>query len=126
MIKALRRRLKDRRHQILATILASLSVMLLSLPPGFADTFTCTATGAAVFTGSRIHVRCNPASGAIAFFALSAANPDASRVLSLIATATTARRPIVIFFDPSDLSGAAIGCATNNCRLIQAVELLQQ
>lgn len=125
-MKALLRSLGHRRHQILAAILAGSSIFLASPPPAFADGFTCTAQGAAIFIGSRIHIRCNPGNGAIAFFALSVANPDASRVLSLIATATTARRPILINFDPNDLSGAAIGCRTQDCRLIQAVELFRE
>ena len=54
--------------------------------------FLCTAQEAAVFPGSRIHVRCNPGDGQIAFFALSVANPDVSRVLSLAETAVAGRR----------------------------------
>jgi len=88
--------------------------------------FVCTAQEAAVFPGSRIHVLCNPGDGAIAFFALSVANPDTSRVLSLAATAVAARRPLGITYDPSDLSGAAIGCLNSNCRLIQAIGLERQ
>jgi hypothetical protein len=85
--------------------------------------FTCTAAEVAVWVGSRIHVRCNPGDGVINFFALSVGNPDTSHVLSLATTAVAARRPFVILYDPNDLSGAAIGCLTSNCRLIQAVFL---
>ena len=113
-------------RQILAGAMAGACALLMSPPPALADTFSCTAQGAAVFIGSRIHVRCNPANGAIAFFALSVAHPDASRVLSLVATATAARRPITISFDPNDLSGAGIGCRNQDCRLIQGVELFRE
>jgi hypothetical protein len=99
--------------------------LIASPAPVLAKVFNCTAQGAAVFPGSRIHVRCNPGDGAFAFFALSIANPDASRVLSLAATAVAARRPLNIFYDPNDLSGAAIGCLNADCRLIQAVELFR-
>jgi len=112
--------------QTLAAVVVGACAVFVSPPPALADSFSCTAQGAAVFIGSRIHVRCNPANGAIAFFALSVAHPDASRVLSLAATATAARRPITIFFDPNDLSGAAIGCLNANCRLIQGVELFRE
>jgi hypothetical protein len=91
-----------------------------------ANFFACTAQEVAVFPGSRIHVLCNPGDGAIAFFALSVGNPDASRVLSLAETAVAARRPLGITYDPGDLSGAAIGCLNSNCRLIQAIGLERQ
>jgi hypothetical protein len=89
--------------------------------------FSCTAPQeAAVFPGSRIHVLCNPGDGQITFFALSVANPDVSRVLSLAETAVAGRRPIQIMYDPNDLSGAAIGCLAVNCRLIQGIFLERQ
>ena len=100
---------------------------LIGFPaPALANFFLCTAQEAAVFPGSRIHVLCNPGDGAISFFALSVSNPDASRVLSLIEAAVAARRPLGVTYDPSDLSGAAIGCINSNCRLIQAVGLERQ
>jgi hypothetical protein len=91
-----------------------------------ANQFFCTTQEAAVWVGSRIHVLCNPGDGAITFFALSVSNSDASRVLSLIEAAVAARKTLSIVYDPSDLSGAAIGCANTNCRLIQAVALESQ
>ena len=99
--------------------------VIASPAPVLAAFFICTAQGAAVFPGSRIHVRCNPGDGAITFFALSVGNPDASRVLSVAATAVAARRPLQILYDPNDLSGAAIGCLNADCRLIQGVELFR-
>src|SRR5262249_35048890 len=100
---------------------------LVAFPaPGLAAFFTCTAAEAAVFPGSRIHVRCDPGDGAIKYFALSVANPDTSRVLSLVATAVAARRPLLIGYDPTDLSGAGIGCLNVDCRLIQSIGLERQ
>jgi len=109
----------------LAGAVFSACALIGSPAPALADFFSCTAQGVAVFPGSRIHVRCNPGDGAFTFFALSVANPDASRVLSLAATAVAARRPLQILFNPNDLSGAAIGCLNADCRLIQAVELFR-
>ena len=103
--------------------MAGACALMASPAPSLAAVFSCTATGAAVFPGARVHVRCNPANGAIAYFALSVANSDASRVLSLAATAVAVKRPLQIFYNPNDLSGAAIGCNNNDCRLIQGVEM---
>jgi hypothetical protein len=105
---------------------AVLGACALIASPAPAKDFTCTAQGAGVYPGSRIHVRCNPGDGAIAYFGLSIANADASRVLSVITTAVAARRPLVIQYDPNDLSGAAFGCLTSNCRAIQGMELQAQ
>jgi len=110
----------------LAGAVAGACALVTFPPPGLAAFFLCTAGETAVFPGSRIHVRCDPGDGAINYFALSVANPDTSRVLSLAATAVAARRPLGITYDPSDLSGAAIGCLNSNCRLIQAIGLERQ
>jgi hypothetical protein len=110
----------------LAGAVVGACALIASPAPVLAEFFSCTAQGVAVFPGSRIHVRCNPATNSgIAFFALSVANPDASRVLSLATTAVAARRPLGITFDPNDMSGAAIGCLNADCRLIQWVELFR-
>jgi hypothetical protein len=105
---------------------AGVSALVASPAPVMANFFLCTAQEAAIFPGSRIHVLCNPGDGAIVYFALSVANPDTSRVLSLIEAAVAARRPLGVTYDPSDLSGAAIGCINSNCRLIQAIGLERQ
>ena len=106
---------------------AGVCALIASSGPVLASNFfSCTAQEAAVFPGSRIHVLCNPADGQIAYFALSVGNPDASRVLSLAETAVAARLPLQIMYDPNDLSGAAIGCLTTNCRLIQGIFLERQ
>ena len=102
----------------LAGAVAGLCVLIAFPAQVLANFFLCTAQEAAVFPGSRIHVLCNPGDGAIAFFALSVANPDTSRVFSLVEAAVAARRPLGITYDPNDLSGAAIGCLNSNCRLI--------
>jgi hypothetical protein len=119
-----------RHHLVLAGAVIGACTLIASSAPVSAQTFfSCTAMEAAVFPGSRIHVLCNPGDGsgaAITYFALSVADADSSRVLSLAATAVAARRPLNILYNPSDLSGAAIGCLNTNCRLIQGIFLERQ
>ncbi|KAF3884100.1 MULTISPECIES: hypothetical protein [Nostocales] len=86
------------------------------------DTF-CNPVQTLVFTTApRLHVRCAESVGGIIYFALSTKDAaQAARVLSILSTAQVAGRTLVIGYDPDDLSGADIGCQTNDCRLIQAV-----
>lgn len=110
-----------------AGAIAGVGALIASPGPVLAqNAITCSAQEAAIIVGSRIHVLCQPADGQIAFFALSVADPDVSRVLSLIETAVATRRPSVIQYNLNDLSGAAIGCDTRNCRLIAAALLQRQ
>ena len=118
-----------RGYRVRSTLASAIGVgcALLLFPLSVsAKSFLCTAQEVAVFPGLRIHVSCNPGDGPIAFFVLSVGDPDASRVLSLAATAVAARRSLLINYDPSDLSGAPIGCPNSNCRLIQAIFLERQ
>jgi hypothetical protein len=70
----------------------------------------------------RVHVRCAAAVGGITFFAAPTQEAAyAARVLSVITAAQVAGRTLSILFDPSDQSGATIGCLTSDCRLIRAV-----
>ncbi len=45
---------------------------------------------------------------------------NSSRMLSLFETAKATNSTITVYFDTSDLSGAAYGCQTNDCRAIWA------
>jgi hypothetical protein len=82
---------------------------------------SCTPAAIATYQG-RLHVRCTAAIGGITFFAASTQDAAfAARVLSVITAAQVAGRTLSILYDPADLSGASIGCATNDCRLIRAV-----
>jgi hypothetical protein len=112
-----------RARRILAGAVVGTYTLIASPATVLAAFFTCTAAEVAVFPGSRIHVRCDPGDGAINYFALGVGNPDTSRVLSLATTAVAARRPLVILYDPNDLSGGAVGCLNINCRLIQGIFL---
>lgn len=106
---------------------AALAIMaggLASRPVAAApvDVF-CTPNQVVVFTEEpRLHVRCNESFGGIVYFATSTTDAaHAARILSLIQTALVAGRTLIVNYDPDDLSGAAIGCLTNDCRLIRRI-----
>jgi len=96
-------------------------IALLAGPVEAAETWTsCVPVQVATYQ-ARIHVRCAAAVGGISFFA--AATQDAAyaaRLLNILTAAQLGGRTLQILFDPADLSGAAIGCATTDCRLIRA------
>jgi hypothetical protein len=83
----------------------------------------CTPNQVVVFTEEpRLHVRCEESFGGIIYFATSTTDAaQAARILSLIQTALVAGRTLIINYDPNDLSGAAIGCLTHDCRLIRRI-----
>jgi hypothetical protein len=87
---------------------------------------TCTPTNVAAYT-SRIHVKCAVAApGGIWYFAASTANAaHAARLLSVLSTAHAAGRTLDILYEPSDTSGASIGCDPSDCRLMLAAAFLQ-
>lgn len=87
-------------------------------------TFTCNPVDVADFPGKRIHVRCSPGDGAISWFALGVSNEaEASRVLSIAATAFAAKKQLTIWYDPADLSGGNLGCNNNDCRMIRGIRM---
>jgi hypothetical protein len=104
---------------------AALSLAALSAWPAAAaptDVF-CTPNQVVVFTEApRLHVRCDESFSGVVYFATSTSDAaQAARILSIIQTALVAGRTLIINYDPSDLSGAAIGCQTNDCRLIRRI-----
>ena len=108
-----------------ALVVLAIGLVVVRPQPAFAaptDTL-CTPTQVLVWTvAPRLHVRCAAAVGGISYFALSTADAaQAARVLTILTAAQVAGRTLVIRYDPADLSGAAIGCLTSDCRLIQAV-----
>jgi hypothetical protein len=125
MIGKLHGGLRRRVHIVLA---AAGAAALASASPqttlAAQKSFTCNPIDVAEFPGHRVHVRCSPGDGAILYFALGLSHQeDASRVLSLAATAFAAKKKLTIWYDPSDLSGAAIGCLTSDCRLLQGIRM---
>ena len=100
-------------------------LLSVALPqPVLAKVFACKPVQVSDSPKSCIHVQCAPADGPIAFFALSVSDSnEANRVMSLAAAGLTAGRSLYIFYDPNDTNGAAFGCQSNDCRLIQGLEL---
>ena len=87
-------------------------------------TTVCTPVNTGVFD-ARVHVRCSVAVSGIFYFAAPTSNNNrAARVLAVLSTAMAASHDLRIYYDPTDTSGIAIGCAASDCRLIQSVELL--
>lgn len=106
-----------------ATAIFALAYSCL-IPQASAAGFLCTATGASLVPGQRIHIRCSNAQSGISYFAYGTADQnDVSRLLALGSAAVISGRQIFIAYDPNDTSGSAIGCSINDCRLIQYVEL---
>ena len=104
---------------------ACASVLIMSRSPARADFAGCDVVEVAVWTriSARIHVLCNQTVlGNVKFFAISASDPDASRIESLATSALVAKRPLSIDFNP-DRAGNPPGCAPDNCRRIEAAFL---
>lgn len=125
------RRLNSIRSRIIvaAVALGSVASVSAQAPPAPASpletavTTLCTPIGVAHFD-ARVHVRCSvPVSGIVYFAAPTSNNNRAARLLALLGTALAAGRDVTIYYDPADTSGTTIGCAANDCRLIQAVEI---
>jgi hypothetical protein len=88
--------------------------------------FICTPIGVAEFT-TRVHVRCNPADGAIAYFAYCSANNSstAARFLSVFIAAKATGKNIAVYYTASDTSGTACGCSSGDCRVVTGAEIQQ-
>jgi hypothetical protein len=86
--------------------------------------FQCTSRGVAAYE-ERIHVECTrPTSNGIRFFALGTGDPPhTARILSLLSMAHVTGKRLLILYDPADTRGDEIGCLTQDCRLILAVEI---
>jgi len=112
-------------------ILGILPAMLLNAgivftpPSAHADPEWTWCTPRSVMTGEhRLHVRCEESVGGISFFAASTEDPAlAARYLSSLSTAMVAGKTVQILYDPADLSGAAFGCQTNDCRVMLLLEV---
>jgi hypothetical protein len=90
-------------------------------PQGAETWISCVPVGVVTYR-IRVHIHCAAAVGGISYFAVSTTDTAyAARVLSTISTAQVAGRTLSIIYDPADLSGASIGCQTNDCRLILGV-----
>ena len=105
---------------------ASNTPIQASNPAAPTDSFICTPIAVATFL-QRVHVRCSPAAGAIAYFAVCTASDsaNASRFLSVFTTAKVTGKNVAIYYTPSDTSGTACGCAAGDCRLAYGAEIQQ-
>ena len=83
----------------------------------------CTPNQVVVFTEApRLQVRCDESFSGVVYFAAPTADPaQAGRILSVIQTALVAGRTLIVNYEPADLSGAVIGCQSNDCRLIRRI-----
>jgi len=116
--------------QALCTAAIAATVLVLATAPAHAasTTFTCTVSGVQVVaTGSqRVAVNCTTStSGGISWFAFRFSDdPEmAKMLLSIFTTARVSGRPVVIVFESTDTSGAAWGCQSNDCRIVQLAVL---
>lgn len=87
-----------------------------------ADTWVnCTPVNIATYA-SRVHVRCSAATAGILYFAVSASDTAfAQRFVSIGTSALISGRTLQVFYDTADTSGAAFGCASNDCRRAKAL-----
>jgi hypothetical protein len=83
----------------------------------------CTPNQIVVLTEApRLQVRCDESFSGVVYFAAPTADAaQAGRVLSVIQTALVAGRTLIVNYEPTDLSGASIGCQSNDCRLIRHI-----
>jgi hypothetical protein len=83
----------------------------------------CTPNQIVVLTEApRLQVRCEESFSGVVYFAASTADAaQAGRILSVIQTALVAGRTLIVNYEPADLSGAVIGCQSNDCRLIRRI-----
>jgi|GEM_PF-2940226 len=104
-----------------------------ALPPaeasastGQSETAKCVPAEVAVFVKApRIHVKCASPTNGILYFATGTADAaTAQRVLTVLTSALVSGKALSIVYDPSDLSGAAIGCLNTDCRLIVTVSIV--
>lgn len=90
--------------------------------------FTCTISEIAVHRNTdRIHIRCNPSDGGIAFFAAPSSGSDAVRAnqfLTLANTAYALGKTINIWYETDETLNPP-GCLTTDCRGIIALVLRQ-
>jgi hypothetical protein len=89
------------------------------------NTVICTVQEVAVWSGSRIHIRCKAhdlGSPDKIYFAFPTADPDSSRMMTLATSALVGGKLLGILYDPADPPPSL--CRREDCRRIQAVFLL--
>jgi hypothetical protein len=117
-----------KRRHVCAVITAAVMLAAVSSMAAvtWTATFTCTPLFIAAFPPQRIHVRCTagaPPANSIYYFAFSTKKKEAPLVLEVLLAAKAQGKNLLIYYNPEDLSGQKIGCATNDCRLIYGAEI---
>lgn len=86
-----------------------------------ADLYTCTPVEVGVYS-NRVHVKCASYAldgTAIWFFAVPTSDTgNSNRFLTTANSALVSGRPLAVLYNAGDTSGAAWGCAADNCRSI--------
>ncbi len=96
--------------------------------PAAADWYLCNNPDQVAVFLNRVHVRCtstNPTIAGVSWFAVPT-SPDsaaASRFMSIFQSAMITGRPLWLFLDPADTSGASFGCNSGDCRRLQGAEM---
>jgi hypothetical protein len=99
--------------------------LLFITPSAHAAIFNCNPADVASW-GNRVHVRCSPSAGVIAFFAVNTTNPGATERFTEIALAALVNnKTLAIEFNPADASGPSFGCALSNCRPALAIVIVK-
>ena len=118
--------IRIRRVGLAATLaVVGACALIMSRSPARADFTGCDVLEVAVWTrvGSRIHVLCSQAVlGNVRFFAISASDPDASRIQSLATSALVAKKQLNIMYDPNPANNPP-SCLAADCRLLEAAFL---
>ena len=97
----------------------------LNAPGATSSQHVCVPQNVAVFS-NRIHIKCDTADtdGIRYFAAPTTDSKHVARILSLLLTAKASGKRVGVDYNSYDLSGAAIGCATSDCRLIRWVYIV--
>jgi hypothetical protein len=95
--------------------------------------YQCNAPNHIGLFSDRIHIFCTsttPISGAPALnginwfaFPTSPDSAQASRFMSLLQTSVITARPVWMYLNPADTSGASFGCGSSNCRRMVGMEM---
>ena len=88
-------------------------------------TVRCQPTQVAV-SSQRVHVKCATGVGKVVYFATPTQDQQTAMLyLSLLETAVTTRKQLVIDVVMSDTSGESFGCAAADCRTIGGMDIEQ-
>ncbi len=113
------------KHLLRAVLCCTLVLSAYAQCLGETKRVTCTVKDVASISNERVHVRCSNNPDGFAFFAVPVDATGMATRLTDAGTAAmqTAGLKLELDYCPADLSGANIGCANVNCRLIRNIIL---